>query len=586
MFIKSKKKEKNILEKEAERMFLLCKNGMEKNTILDILANFCGFNHYANLRDRINNKGINQFMIMSLWELEECQKNIIKKLKESSEYNINEVCFIQEEINKRKINILNQAPFNLFEILSIMHLMNNSQYLINKDWSLNEESVKSFLYWYSDSLSQKPSFFNKETIFERYKTYLNQNHSNKLYYSYKSTFDNFTERGFSFATHIENRKHWNNAEGFLFDLVFKLKNKEKTIDEIYVKIQEMIEYERNFHENNKSEYLKENLEVNSPYLLPKVIHEDNTKRKYGKVILGHKKEFDYMQTFPEKMKKKVRTDLKAKDKKIFKEIDIDENILLVGGCGSGVTVSGFNQVLSDIVSNKCVFYFDNRNDPSIIEHINNIADMANKKEKVLYLKIENAGKHLTSEVLNDLFEQKKVVVIQLPDCCRADESITKKINNVYKNIFNEMKKYNNEETFDNKIAVYINELEYATEETLICIKDVLESVEKNRIHFRLSSGHLSWRKREDVLAYLLENHIHHCKIMNSEDPSAILEHFRINKENGSFNLDSRELKSLLPGDFLYSYKNNIENVIYQSIYIEGAQIKSLYINPVIYNDFK
>lgn len=586
MFTKSKKKEKNILEKEAKRMLSLCKNGMEENTILDILANFCGFNHYANLRENINNKEINQFMIMSLWELEECQKNIIKKLKDSSEYHINEVCFIQEEINKRKANIINQDPFNLFEILSIMHLMNDSQHLINKDWSLNEESVKSFLYWYSDSLDKKPLFYSDETVFEKYKFYLNQDNLNKVYYSYKSKFENFAERGLSFATHIENGKHLENAEGFLFDLVFKLKNKEKTIEEIYVKVQEMIEYEHNFHENNKSEYLKEALEINSPYLLPKVIHKDIIKRQNGKVILGHKKEFDYMLTLPEKMKKKAKSDLKVKDKKIVKEIDIDENTLLIGGCGSGVTVSGFNQVLSDVISNKCVFYFDNRNDPFIINHINNIADIANKKEKVLYLKIENAEKHLTSSVLNDLFEQNKIVVIQLPDSCRATESIIKRINNVYKNIFDEMKKYNNGEILNNKIAVYINELEYATENTLIYIKEVLESVEKNRIHFRLSSGHLSWKKREDILAYLLENHIHHCKIMHSEEPSIILEHFRINKGKGDINIDSRDLKCLSPGEFLYSYKNDIEKVIYESIYVENTQIKSLYMNPVIYNNFK
>ena len=577
MFLKSKEKKENVFEKEADRIFSLCKFGMERHTILDILAKSCGFNHYGDIRGR-GKKEFNEFRLLSLWELEEAEKTIVKKLKKGSEFAINNINFIQDEINKRKNNIINHDPFNLFEILSIMHLNNDSCHLINKDWSLNEAPLKAFLYWYSDSLDKTLDYNTDQTFFKEYKTHFKKHGNKTTYYLHRSRFDNFIQRGFSYATYIKEGKHSENADGFLFKLVFKLKNKEKTIDEIYQEIQKMIDYERNFHNKNRSDYDRGALVVQSPYLLKNENKQYIDELCNGEMILGHKKQFPNERSFSDKLKKKP--------KKITKKINVNEHTMSAGCAGSGITEAGLFQIIQDIQANKSVIYFENRDDSSITSRINNIAHMVNRRKDVVYLKLDNAEIHLTLEIIKDFFDQKKIVVIQMPDFCRADEKIVKRINALYKKIFNELKTYCKGKYSHSNIAVYMNELECAPVETLDRIKDLLDDMENNQVNFRLSCYDFNWRDRKEILTYLLENHIHHCKIMKCEDPTETLERFSMMKKESQFRVDCRDLKSLAPGEFFYAYKNDMDAAIYQAFYLGNHMSDFHYLNPPIYNNFK
>lgn len=598
---KRKRETLNVFEIEAERIVSLFKERINVNTILDIFASELGFVHYQRLECQSASTDFNHYTVLNLWQLEDYEKKIIAKLRELNEGYIQKINFIQEEIERRKSNILKYGRYNLFELFSVMHLNLNSARLINEDWSLNEDTIKSFLYWYSSEMGEGKYLSkyerhrydpdgagiktseNGESYFKNYKDYLKNKEYERSFYSYGVIYTNIFQRGFYYATLISKDVHEESAEGFLFKLIFKFKNKEITMEDLYSQIEEKIQYEKTFYSKRNNDHLNNDNKEGTIEILPlkpPVLIETeypcfdiNLRARYEskKMIIGYEEK---------KQNKFLRKNLITRKNLT---INRNANILTISSEDDNSEHGELLMLLQDIFSGKGVFYLDNSDNSFFIDEINNVALTNHRIKDVVYLSLEQAEELLNQKSIFQFIDNRKIVVIKFPDIEKSREDIFNRIIEIHNLLFNEILNYHKLRNINMDNTIYINKTGYLTAESLTLLKEVLDSFESDSLCCRLSCFDLTWRdKIKGCLAGLLKENIDYCKIMRCYDPTETIEYFNFDGEESTFRVNSRDIKSLGQGEFLLAYKMNIKPIIFKSFYYQKNIASYKYVNSVIY----
>lgn len=544
----------NLFKLEAAKILPLCKNGMSKSTLLDIFATSFKFAHYNDFIDRrYDLLDINSFSTLDISKLFEIEKEIINRLKEAREDHITQISFIQDEINKRLKSFLEHPSFNVYEILAVSHFIHGGRPLINSDWELNEFAVKSFIYDYAARLDeiQEYSGYGKDSFFYDYKKFKSEEANHRSF-----TFNNkktFIARGYHYATHINNLIKPITGDSILFNLAYELRNSEKTIDEVYKEIEDIISFERTYHTNNAMLFREdESFKIKLQY--PSLHLEKHNKNKdYQNIIKS-------TELLISERSEETNPNLKGKAKKIRNYIDSCQNILHTGCVGSGLSETQLSVLYQEISSGKSAIYIQANSDTSIYSKVSSQAYSCNRSEDLIFLSFKNAEELLDYDLINYVMETNKILIINIPCFLRSEDEAYKKGNDLICSVFDYIEDYKEKEknkdnsmNFNNKISVYLSEIDNYNIKVLNKIEYILNKEYSNDILFRLTAYSFYWKdkEREDATIRIIKNYIPNVFAMKAEEPHNILKYF----ENPS-NLVDRDFKNLLPGEF-YIINNNV-----------------------------
>ena len=593
-FMLKNKNKHNIFRIEAEKITKLENEKIHTQTILDIFEKTCIPPTTEHTDTYLGHNEFHDLVFFNIWELEDCEKSIIKELKKINIHSVEHIDFIKNEINKRKNNIIKHEAFNLFELFSVIHLINKSSRLINEDWSLNKDSVKSFVYWYAseidseDQLSKKhsnilecinskTSINNETSYFKIYKKYLEISFGQHSDYKYNIPFENLIQRGFYFATVINNGIQQKRAEGLLFDLVFQFKNKELNIEEVFYKINNILKQEIDFHSKENISHYKD------------ISHSKKFKVTPPKLLKSSHKCFYIPPSdsctlhigFHENIKKNI---IGFKKRKIneYESIKYQENILTIGSDYTSVALSDLTLLAQEIYRSNSIIYLNNRNQSDFIDMVNNIAKIDDRINDVLHLNLDNAEKFLKPDKIVDILNSSKIVLIDLPDLEKVDNELRERINYLHMILFNTI--INEKDKILNKNSLYINHLNHLSNESLYLLKDLLNQVDNDKFNCRFSCFDLTWRKdNRPILLEILNNNITYCKIMKCYDPTETFEYFSVNDNNIHFRVSSIDLKNLNYNEFFLAKKLSIYPKRFKSFFYNHDNNLNGFTNQTIYN---
>ncbi len=591
------KNKNNVFYIEAKKIKAMEKDNIHTHTILDIFAKACGFSHSAHIDTCFENNELNDFVFLNIWELEDCEKSIIKELKKVNIHSVQHIDFIRNEINKRKNNIIEYDAFNLFELFSVVHLLRKGSRLINEDWSLNEDSLKSFLYWYtseidseiylpkqhSDKLeyiNSRPPVNNGTSYFNIYKTYLENTLGKCPDHEYNLPFENIIQRGFYFATTINNGIQQKRSEGLLFEIVFQFKNKEINIEEVCSRISDILEQEKKFHFKKNVSYHEDNShyekEISSLRITPPKLLKSNYKcvdipsAGFYKLNIGFYDDFQ-----------KNIIGLKRRNIKEYESISYKENILTIGSNYTSVGQSDLTLLAQEIYMSNSIIYLNNRNEPSFINMINNAAKINNRINDVLHLSLDNAEEFLKPEKIVSLLNSSKIILINLPDLEKVNNDLKERINNLHMTLFKTIMNEKNKISDNN--SLYINHLNHLSTESLLLLKDLLNQEDNDKFHCRLSCFDLTWRKEhKPILSEMLKENITYCKIMKCYDPTETIEYFNVSGKDIGFRVFSIDLREMDYNEFFLAKNLSIYPKLFKSFSYHHDNILNDFTNQPIY----